>query len=324
MPLMFDFPLEKLKTYQGINPRPADMDAFWDKSLAAMRALDPQVTLVPADFQTPFADCFHMYFAGVGGVRVHAKLLRPKKPAAQHPAVVMFHGYSGDSGDWLGKLGYVAAGYTVAALDCRGQGGLSEDKGGVTGWTLRGHIIRGLDDALAGAPEKLLFRDIFLDTAQLAKIVMDMPDVDPDRVGATGGSQGGALTVACMSLEPRIKQAAPVFPFLSDYKRVWEMDQDKDAYAELREYFRKFDPLHEREDDIFTTLGYIDIHHLSARTQAKVLWYTGLMDTICPPSTQFAAYNQISSDKQMVIYPDHGHEGLPGHDDQIFQFMMDL
>ena len=123
MPLMFDFPLEKLKTYQGINPSPADMDAFWDNSLAEMRALDPQVTLVPADFQAPFADCFHMYFTGVGGARVHAKLLRPKKPAGQHPAVVMFHGYSGDSGDWLGKLGYVAAGYTVAALDCRGQGG---------------------------------------------------------------------------------------------------------------------------------------------------------------------------------------------------------
>ncbi len=151
-----------------------------------------------------------------------------------------------------------------------------------------------------------------------------MPDVDPDRVGATGGSQGGALTVACMSLEPRIKRAAPVFPFLSDYKRVWEMDQDKDAYAELREYFRKFDPRHEREDAIFTTLGYIDIHHLSKRTQANVLWYTGLMDTICPPSSQFAAYNQITSKKEMVIYPDHGHEDLPGHNDQIFQYMMGL
>ena len=324
MPLMFDFPLEKLKTYQGINPRPADMDAFWDQSLAEMRALDPQLELIPAGFQVPFAECFNMYFTGVGGARVHAKLLRPKNPAPQHPAVLMFHGYNGDSGDWISKLGYAAAGYTFAALDCRGQGGLSEDKGGVTGWTKNGHIVRGLDDAVNGAPEKLLFRDIFLDTAQLAKIVMDMDDVDPQRVGATGGSQGGALTVACMSLEPRIKLAAPVFPFLSDYKRVWEMDQDKDAYAELREYFRKFDPRHEREEEIFTTLGYIDIQHLSARTQAKVQWYAGLMDTICPPSSQFAAYNRITSEKEMIIYPDHGHEGLPGKDDQVFEFMMGL
>jgi len=321
---MFDFPLEKLQTYRGINPRPKDFDAFWDAGLAEMRALDPDVQLVPAAFQTSFADCYHLYFTGVGGSRVHAKLLRPKKLKSPAPAVLMFHGYSGDSGDWSDKLGYAAEGYVVAALDCRGQGGRSTDTGCVTGWTLRGHIIRGLDDALAGRPEQLLFRSIFLDTAELARIVMEMPEVDPERVGATGGSQGGALTVACMSLEPRIRRAAPVFPFLSDYKRVWEMDLDKDAYAELREYFRHFDPTHEREDDIFTALGYIDVHHLAARTQAEVLWFTGLMDTICPPSTQFAAYNNVTSEKSMVIYPDFGHEGLPGHSDRIFRFMMGM
>jgi cephalosporin-C deacetylase len=238
--------------------------------------------------------------------------------------VVHFHGYTGDSGDWNDKLNYVGAGFTVAALDCRGQGGLSEDSGSVTGNTQHGHIIRGLDNALAGEPEKLLYRQIFLDTAQLARIVMAMPQVDPKRVGATGGSQGGALTVACAALEPGIKRAAPVFPFLSDYKRVWEMDLAKDAYSELKEFFRKFDPRHENEDAIFEKLGYVDIHHLSDRICGEILWIIGLMDTICPPSTQFAAYNQITSPKSLVIYPDFGHEGLPGSGDKIFEFMMGL
>ncbi|MBN1877240.1 MAG: alpha/beta fold hydrolase [Anaerolineae bacterium] len=324
MPLMFDFPLEKLKTYLGINPRPADFDAYWDAALSEMRALDPQITLTPAAFQAPFAECFDMYFTGAGGARVYAKLLKPKGVADPHPAVLMFHGYSGDSGDWADKLSYVAAGYTVAALDCRGQGGRSEDVGGVTGNTLHGHIIRGLDEALHGQPEKLLYRQIFLDTAQLAKIVMEMPDVDATRVGATGGSQGGALTVACIGLEPRIKLAAPVFPFLSDYKRVWDMDQDVAAYAELRDYFRRFDPRHLNEDTVFEKLGYVDIQNLAPRIQSEVYWFTGLMDTICPPSSQFAAYNKITSKKKMEIYPDFGHEGLPGHDDLIFEFMMGL
>ena len=324
MPLTFDFPLEKLYTYQGLNPKPADLDAYWDKALAEMRALDAQVELVPAEFQVPFAECFHMYFTGVGGARVHAKLVRPKNAKTPHPAVLLFHGYSGDSGDFSDKLAYVAAGYTVAALDCRGQGGLSEDAGGVGGNTLHGHIIRGLDDALNGQPEKLLYRQIFLDCAQMAKIVMEMPDVDPQRVGATGGSQGGALTVACISLEPRIKRAAPVFPFLSDYKRVWDMDQAKDAYSELKEFFRHFDPNHEKEDAIFEKLGYIDIQFLAPRIKANVLWAIGLMDTICPPSSQFAAYNKITSQKTMVFYPDFGHEGLPGLGDKIYNFMMGL
>jgi len=45
------------------------------------------------------------------------------------------------------------------------------------------------------------------------------------------------------------------------------------------------------------------------------------MDTICPPSTQFAAYNKITSPKDMVIYPDYGHEALPDIADRIFTFL---
>lgn len=317
MPLLFDMPFEELESYQGTNPRPDDFDTFWDAALAEMRAIEPDVELVPAEFQTNFADCFHMYFTGVRGARIHAKLLRPKNAPSPHPAVLMFHGYSGNSGSWVDKLGYAAQGYTVAALDCRGQGGLSQDAGGHLGTTLHGHIIRGLD----GPPEDMMYRQIFLDTAQLAKIVMEMPDVDASRVGATGGSQGGGLTLACAALEPRIRWAAPTFPFLCDYQRVWKIDQDKDAYDELRKYFRQYDPLHQRETEIFTKLGYIDVQHLAPRIRASVLMGVGLMDTICPPSTQFAAYNKITSPKSLEIYPDFGHEDLPGHKESIFRFI---
>src|SRR5689334_1523806 len=117
-----DMPLEKLKSYQGINPRPADHDAYWERALAEMRSTDAKVELVKSDFQTPFAECFDLYFTGVRGARVHAKYLRPKNAAGKHPAVVQFHGYSGHCGEWNEKIGYVAAGFTVAALDCRGQG----------------------------------------------------------------------------------------------------------------------------------------------------------------------------------------------------------
>jgi len=318
--MIFDLPLEKLKEYQGINPRPHDFDEYWDKALEEMKSIDPQVELIPSEFQAPFAECFDLYFTGVDGARIHAKYLRPKNSDKPHPAVLMFHGYSGSSGSWSDKLGYVASGFSVAALDCRGQGGLSEDVGGVKGNTLHGHIIRGLGDS----PEKLLYRSIFLDTAQLARIVMDMPEVDENRVGALGGSQGGGLTLACAALEPRIKRLAPVYPFLCDYKRVWEMDLARDAYQELKDYFRRFDPTHAREEEIFTTLGYIDVQHLAKRIKGEVLMAVGLSDTVCPPSTQFAAYNKITSKKEMVIYPDYGHEMLPRFDDMTFEFMMGL
>ena len=318
MPLLFDLPQEELSSYQGVNPRPHDFDDYWDAALAELASIDPEVELVPADFQAPYAECFHMYFTGTRGARVHAKLLRPRAAQSPHPAVLMFHGYSGDSGDWQSKLGYAAAGFTVASLDCRGQGGLSEDVGGVPGWTLRGHIVRGLD----GDPEDLLYRQIFLDTARMAQIVIDMDDVDADRIGATGGSQGGALTLACSALEPRVKRAAPIYPFLCDYKRVWDLDLDLNAYAELREWFRKFDPRHQREEAVFTRLGYVDVQFLAPRIRAEVMMGVGLMDQICPPSTQFAAYNKIAAPKSTVIYPDYGHEMPPDLADTIFQWML--
>ncbi len=319
MPLI-DLPLEELQSYTGRNPRPEDHDEYWDRALTEMHAVDANVELAPAEFQTPFAECFDLYFTGVRGARVHAKYLRPKNAANPHPAVVQFHGYSGSSGDWTDKLAYIAAGYAIASLDCRGQGGLSEDTGQVKSTTFRGHIVRGLDDQ----PDNLLFRHIFLDTAQLAGIVMDMPEVDGERVGAFGGSQGGALTLACASLEPRIRRAAPVYPFLCDYLRVWETDLAIGAYEGLRLFFRLHDPTHSRIDEWFKRLGYIDLQFLTPRIRGEVLMGVGLMDTICPPSTQYAAFNRITSPKRTVIYPDFGHEGLPGFADHTYQFMTGL
>ncbi|MFA6103731.1 MAG: alpha/beta fold hydrolase [Victivallaceae bacterium] len=319
MPLV-DMPLDKLRSYKGSSPCPKDIDKFWDSSIAEMKAIDPEVELLPSDFQAPYAECYDMYFTGIGGARVFAKLLRPKPLRKKHPAIVMFHGYSGNSGDWCDKLPYVAAGFTVAALDCRGQAGNSEDVGGVIGNTFKGQIIRGLDSG----PEKMLFRQIYLDCAQLAGLVMQMPEVDATRVAAMGGSQGGGLTLACAALEPRISRAAPVFPFLCDYKRIWDMDLDINAYAELREYFRWFDPTHSREDEVFRRLGYIDVQNIAKRIRGRIMMVTGLMDNVCPPSSQFAAYNKITSPKDVVIYPDFGHEGLPGNNDRIFKFMMEM
>lgn len=310
--------LDQLQKYKGTNPCPKDFDEFWDSALQELKECPKEIELIPAAFQVPDAECFDLYFTGVKGGRIHAKYLRPKNIKIQHPAVLQFHGYSGNSGDWSDKLSLVYLGFSLFSMDCRGQGGLSEDVGGVKGNTLNGHFIRGLDDD----PQNMLFRHIFLDTAQLAAIAMSMEEVDCKEVYAMGSSQGGALSLACAALEPRVKKVAPMYPFLSDYKRVWEMDLAKDAYNELQSYFRFFDPLHQREEEIYKKLGYIDIQNLAARIKGKVLFATGLMDTICPPSTQFAVYNKINSQKEHVIYPDYGHEYLPGLADKTVEFFL--
>ncbi|MCE2490063.1 MAG: alpha/beta fold hydrolase [Anaerolineae bacterium] len=319
MPLLFDTALEDLPKVQGINPRPEDHDDYWQRALAEQRGTDPAVELVPADFQSSIADCHHLWFSGTRGARIHAKLLRPKGQSEPGPAVLMFHGYTLDSGAWLDKLGYVAEGYTVASMDVRGQGGRSQETGGHEGPTLHGHVIRGLE----GPPDDLLYRQVFLDTVQLARVVMDLPGVDADRVGATGASQGGALTLACAALEPRICRAAPVYPWLTDIRRVFNLrgSSGVSAYDELADWFRRHDPLHKCEEEMFTRLGYIDVQFLAPRIKAETLLVVGLMDDICLPSSQYVSYNRISAPKSVLLYPDFAHEQLPGSEDAIFRFL---
>lgn len=320
--MLVDMPLSQLQTYLGRNPKPADFESYWDENLRAADALDLQVETVPADFQLPYADCYHLYFTGTGGARIHSKLVVPKNHSGRCPAMVAFHGYSGSATSFLNYAFYAAAGFVVAELDCRGQGGYSFELGeGVCGDTMIGQLALGID----AGKEHLLFKHIFLDTYLLTKIVKGMPEVDPDRICASGGSQGGGLTVACAALcGDGIKMLAPTYPFLSDYKRVWEMDLAKGAYNSVGQYFRLYDPRHEREDEIFNLFGYIDVHHLAPRIKGKMLMFTGMMDTTCPPSTQFAIYNNAVCEKDMKIYPDYGHEHLPESDEIKFTFLKAL
>ena len=147
MPLI-DMPLDRSCAYQGRNPRPADFDAFWDGGARETARPDPRAGAEPARLEraaTPNAStCGSRGSAGAGPRRSTS---RPAAGGETHPAVLMFHGYTGSSGEWLDKLGYVAQGFCVAAMDCRGQGGHSEDTGGVAATPTSGHIIRGLDDA---------------------------------------------------------------------------------------------------------------------------------------------------------------------------------
>ncbi|HRJ47541.1 MAG TPA: acetylxylan esterase [Opitutaceae bacterium] len=122
MPLI-DKPLPELRKYRGRNPRPADFDAYWDAALRELDATDPKPELVPSKAITPrHSEAFDLWFTGVGGARIYAKYVRPKKSAGKNPAVLQFHGYSGNGGDFTAKLAWAGEGFCVAAMDARVQG----------------------------------------------------------------------------------------------------------------------------------------------------------------------------------------------------------
>jgi len=311
----FDLKLPELKKYRGSSPRPGDFDAYWKKALAELDGVPFKVELRKADFVHAKVEAFHLFFQGTGGARIHAKYLRPMESAGRAPAIASFHGYSAQSGSFSSYLPWLTLGYSVFALDCRGQNGLSESTTPSTLGSFHGNLFRGIEN-----PEHLLFRYIFLDAVQLIRIAAKEKQVDPKKIAVTGGSQGGGLALAAAALVPEVALCAAGCAFLSDYKRVWELSEGR-ANDEINPYFQTHDPFHKRADEIFGKLGYIDVQHLAPRIRARTLMWVGLMDKVCPPSTVFAIYNKLKCKKKILVAPNQGHAHPWQWEDLAFGFL---
>jgi Acetyl xylan esterase (AXE1). len=321
MDKLYECQIEHLKDYRGIGDPPKDYDEYWARARKDLENVSLEYELVKSDFVSRSCDAYDLYFTGVGGAKIHCQFLKPKRIEGKIPAVVMFHGYWSNSGEWSGKLPYIAEGFCVLAMDVRGQGGLSVDNGVYKGNTQSGHIIRGLE---SDSPDDLFYRDVYLDTAQCVKILKTMDFVDEKNIFATGASQGGALTIACASLVDDLKGAAAIYPFLCDFRGIYQNNFKNPTYEEITWYFRQRDPNHLKEDFFFERLAYIDIKNRAKDVKCDVLWMTALMDNVCPPFSQMAAYNNITSNKRIVFFPEYQHEYLLYSGDIILKFFLEL
>jgi len=230
--------------------------------------------------------------------------------------VLQFHGYTVSSRSFFELSAFVSAGFAVMAMDCRGQGGKSEDLGGVTGTTVSGHLIMGLDDPL----DQHLYVKIYSDVYLMSRLVTQLSWIDPQRLYVNGASQGAALAAVCAALNSNIKKAALLYPFLSDFERVFELSYDVIAYKGLHYYSRWYDPEGTNQAKMFQKLAYLDVRHFASRIRCEVLFGISLDDIVCLPSTQFAVYNALKCNKKHIEYPGKGHELIHDFDDRIIPF----
>lgn len=310
--------IEMLSDYLGTTPMPEDFDAFWDARLAEADRVPLVYSLTQAKEVPSFPTCDYLdlWFTGMDGARVYAKYLKPRseKPL---PLVLQFHGYPGASRSWLEQSSYAGMGMALLAMDCPGQGGYGHDVGGYLGSTVSGHIIAGVD----GPAEKMYYVRLHQNIRILCRIVRCLEGIDLERVYVNGASQGGGIGLACCALNPElINRAAILYPFLSDYRMVWELGADMIAYEGLRYYSRWFDPDEENQERWFRQLGYIDSKNFAHRIQCPVLFGTGLADTVCPPQTQCAVYNNLTCPKRRYLFPGFAHEEIQDFDDRILDF----
>lgn len=299
-----DLPLPELERYRSSVTKPTDFDAFWDGTLAetAQTPLDP--TFEPVDAGLPLVEVFDASFAGFGGHRVRAWYIKPRGATGGLTGLVKFIGYNGGRAFAHEHLLWPASGRAVLVMDTRGQGagwsrGETADPVG-SDPSQSGFMTRGI-----GSPQSYFYRRVFTDAVRALDALRSRPEIDPARLVAVGGSQGGGITLAVAGLVPDLRAAMPDVPFLCDFPRAVAI-AGRDPYGEIARYLAVH---RDRVAQSFETLRYFDGVNFSARAKAKALFSVGLVDDICPASTVYGAYNAYAGGKSIEIYPFNNHEG---------------
>ena len=178
-----------------------------------------------------------------------------------------------------------------------------------------GWMTRGIRD-----PQTYYYRYVYADAVRALELLANRDEVDASRLAITGGSQGGAITLAVAALSERPKLAMPDIPFLCDFKRSIAITP-AGPYPEIPQFFRAFTGM---QETAMRTLSYVDNMNLAPWIGCRTVVSNCLWDDICPPSSIFAAYNHIGADKQMEVYPFHKHEVPFEHRELQFRLLHDV
>jgi cephalosporin-C deacetylase len=309
----FDLPLDELRTYRSGAPEPDDFDERWRQTLAAAGRHPILRSVDPADNGLVGVDCWDVRFSGFGGDPVAAWFSRPRHvpESTRLPVVVEFLGYGRGRGLPHERLLWPAAGFAHLLVDSRGQGGQYGSGGDtVDEWpgapSAPGVVTRGIRHH-----DEHYYRRLITDAARAVQAARALPGVDPGTVIVAGNSQGGLLSLAAAALDGNVAACLTSAPFLCDPERALRITESA-PWDEIVQYLSVY---RDAEADVMTALSYVDGVAFARRGRSPVHFATGLRDTVCPPSTVFAAFNAYGETfgadprRRIEVYPFNHHEG---------------
>jgi cephalosporin-C deacetylase len=307
----YDLTPEELINYMPMRKEPHDFDQFWSQTIDQARSYPLNPVFTKVDYGLQAVETYDVTFNGFDGQSVKGWLILPVQRSPSLPCVVEYIGYGGGRSFPIEWLLWANIGYAHFVMDTRGQGsswspGDTPDQPSQgTSAFYPGFMTQGILD-----PSTYYYRRLFTDAVRAVETARTHPAVDPSRIAVTGGSQGGGITLAAAGLVPNLAAVMPDVPFLCHYQRATEIT-DGYPYAEITQYCK----VHRNHiKRVFDTLSYFDGVNFAVRAQAPALFSAALMDTICPPSTVYAAYNHYAGKKVIKLYPYNNHEG-----GQVFQ-----
>lgn len=266
-----------------------DFDRFWASTLAELAEVpvNARLTLLP-DHSNDIRRTYRVDMLSWGETAISGILVEPVK-AEKYPVFINYMGYNA-------QLWYPdpssrpdAAEFTLCVRDQA----LNKPADSTEDW-----VTWGLE-----SKDTYYYRGAFADVVRAVDFVCSLPKADPNRIFAEGGSQGGAFTLVSASLDKRIKAIAPFVPFLSDFPDYFKIAEWPGNQV-LAAAAAKGIP----EEDLYKTLSYFDIKNFTDRIECPVLMGFGLQDPVCPPHTNFAGFNRITTQKSWICFPFAGHQ----------------
>ena len=274
--------------------RPSDFDIFWGDVVEKLKTSDLNPVCDKDEFRSDSeVEVFQAYYDSIDNLKVSAWYAKPTETSGKFPAIILMPGYQSDPPipkEWARK------GYACLSVNPRGKvGSRTQFDPGYPGLLTYGMIDRNTYS----------YRGFYVDAWRGIDFLLQRDEVDEGRIGVTGSSQGGGLTVTTAAMKPEIKAAAAGAPYLCGYMDAIKLT-DTYPYEEINDYLREYPDSREK---VALTLSYFDGISFADRIKCPIIVNIGLQDNVCPPETGYALFNAITSgDKKLYEYDGHGHD----------------
>ncbi|MEJ7681746.1 MAG: acetylxylan esterase [Segetibacter sp.] len=286
---------------------PEDFVSFWNsaKNELAQIPIDARMTLLP-DRCTEKVNVYHVNIQNYGNSRLYGILCVPKA-TGKYPAILRVPGagvraYNGDIG--TAEKGFITLEIGIHGIPVTmdpsvytslGQGALSNY------WNYN------MDNR-----DRFYYKRVYLGCVRANDFIDSLPQYDGTHLGVTGGSQGGALSIVTAALDPRVKYLAAFYPALSDVN----------GYLQGRaggwpHYFDKNNLAFNNTKEKISTIAYYDVVNFARQLKVPGNYSWGFNDETCPPTSMYAAYNQIKAPKQLYLALETGHWTYPEQNEKL-------
>ncbi len=274
------------------------INAFWKETLDELSTVPMDAEVEPHDPDGVMHEAVKTYqnhsvrMTSFGGIKVRGWFTTPigEPPAGGFPALITAPGYFGIQSL---SMHYVRHGYAVLALYPRGQGE------SIAEWELD-HATKATyhaDDRY-----EYYYRGAFADLVRGVDFLCARPEVDSNRIGTWGMSQGGGFALAIAALDKRIKAASAEVAWPLYFKEAVKIED-----APYGEYFKLLAEQPDKQDQIMETLEYFDAYNLVQNISCPTLMNAVVIDNIHPYHTLMPVFERIPVKKSIIVYPDIEH-----------------